>query len=204
MLYVSRSFHDGSCGVVDTDDDVETRVSWQELNETVAELGLDIKGVTVQSVTDDSKIVADIEPYQDSRYYTRLQLKTKTLLGVEVKTWRDEITFIRANNSVVKRDTFLRLSSFGSTMSGMCEIVWSYPYWSNGNILTLALDEHIKIVDKPLAVGVQGVRWDISDVENEELVRQILTSFQRTGLGIKMWDVFFLDRQERIKKWLVR
>lgn len=171
MLYISRIVNDPvidvKYGVVDTDDDVETLVGLEKLSDIVIRKHMHIEGVIVEA-SDSGLYVKDTVPYQDMRYYSAKQAKARTVLGVDVRVWRNIVTGILADGTVAKSDVRIRLSDYGTELAG-----GSYLGWTNisklGQMMTLVLDDKITDFDCS-SHRVYGVRFDISEVTNQAII----------------------------------
>lgn len=193
MLYISRIINDPvidvKYGVVDTDDDVETLIGMEELSDIVLRKHIHIDGVILES-SDSGQYVKDTVPYQDMRYYSAKQAKTKALLGVDVRVWRNIVTGILADGAVAKSDVRIRLSDYGTELAG-----GSYLGWTNisklGQMMTLVLDDKITDFDCS-SHRVYGVRFDISEVTNQAIIDAL---FYRMS--------FILNNPRSIQRYLI-
>ena len=202
MLYLSRDFHNDHFGVVDTDDDTETVVSWNELSNAVIEDNIEIHGVKTNRVNklDGSgsfTMIDTIYPYQDMRYYSKEQAKLKTLLGVDIRTWKGEVTLITIDSAVMPNMTQVRLSDYGKQVSGLIDVMWKPT--GSGKSIILVLDNNIKIYGKPPVVGLRGVIWDISAITDFSVVRQMYKAFEEQGVSKTYWGRYVLDKKHRYK-----
>lgn len=199
MLYVSRMVDYDKYGVVDTDDDVETVVTTKELSELVYKYGLDIKG-TVKHEKAYLETLRNVIPYQDKRYYSPLQSKTKTLLGVDVRTYKGEIVRIMATGGVTKGDTEIRLSDFGERMSGRAVVQWDY---NPANLkLVLVVDDKIQLEQPYPSVTSYGQIWDIREMKRESIAeamyRELLNS---PYIDYTVWGSHIRDSKDRESYW---
>lgn len=189
MLYVSRFFGDDYVGVVDTDDDIEERVSRREVMDCVLNLGLDIKGAVLDSDTG----VRKVRPYQDERYSSVKQTRLLAVRGIRFVIFRDEIVFVENTG----KGGSVRLSDYASKFS--CN---SWLLGSRSGILTLVFDDKIELVDGDLDVSCAGFKYDIHEVTNSATVSKVYCAaidFDAYG-GIN-WGSFILDDKDRQIVW---
>lgn len=199
MLYVSRSFGSSCYGVVDTDDDVEETVEWVELCNAVLKHGLDIKGVQLGHNAIGA-FVSSVIPYQDIRYYSQAQVKAKTLLGVDVRTYKGEITRIVADGNITPDCVRIRLSEFGNRITRSTGIHWFNNEYRKK--LILVLDDNIDIVDLTPSLCITGVTFDVSDITDEEFVtfcyKEMMAMVSVMGID---WSAYLMDSPERSAIW---
>lgn len=191
---------DDKYGVVDTDDYVETIISWGMLNEICLEIGLEIKGVTVEysSLGFDS-LVTDITPYQDMRFYTKKQAKTKTLLGVDVRTFRKEISAILIDAERLRGNVQIRLSDYGERISGIADVGWDGSKMPMLKRVTIILDDKIEVYGDAYRMFASGVYWDFSEVTDDKFVSRVLAYMMARHVDKKYWMSYFIDSKGRHK-----
>ena len=139
MLYISRRAVLGNelaYGVVDTDDDVETIVNTDGIEEAHRH-GLTIRGVATHWVSGD-----DINPYQPEGTFSPLQVKTRVMKKVSVGLYGSMITSVEWLFGV--DNPRIRLSDFGDSVADL--VIY-------GNVLsvtpvTLVLDDKLKSITK--------------------------------------------------------
>ena len=193
MLYLSRRLDYIHYGVVDTDDDTEDKCTSSELNDAVT------YGMKIEGVYRDSENTGRYWPWQDHRYVIPLQAKTKTLLGVDIHRYKNEISFIMANPKVTKSGTRIRLSDYGDAMNWSCPVGF-YPIdWEK--ILILVLDDKMTMLGKTVKTYRGSARLDVTEVENEDLVKQIYQSMIQTHLRTNQFTKYLIDRPERMEEW---
>lgn len=202
MFFISRCFPGNKYGVVDTDDWSEDIVTWAELNVAVLTHGIRIYGAEVESPDDpDAIFIKFVTPYQHSRFYTNKQAKTKTLIGIDVGTYGDEITYIVADGQVTKDGTRIRPSEFGKRM-GWYASVW----WKNRQVskkYVIVLDDGIEMIgETPPEIFTSGVLWDISQVTNEAVIRSVYSELMSDDLlDIDEWSQYVIDKERRVRFW---
>lgn len=194
MLYLSRIVSSRTAsivkyGIVDTDDDTETMITWEELCDIVIHKHIDIKGVVVMSMM-SGNYISDTYPYQDMRYYSAKQARTKTLQGVDVRVWRNKVTCIIADGNMAKSGVKIRLSDFGTELCSRAYIGWLNTK-EFGAMMTIVLDDKITSIDCS-AHHVNGVRWDISEVTNQSILDSLLGELS-----------FILNNPRSIQKYLI-
>lgn len=201
MLYISRITDSKYYGVVDTDDNVETVVHGDILKAIVLSQHIPIEGVQVNHHPSMPRIIG-VVPYQDPATYTQLQVKTKTLKGVEVRTYKDEITAIICNSNTTKRVTYIRLSDFASYIGKEFVLNWK-PMFTTKK-LVLVLDDKIKCRGMPPRINLFRACWDIREmVSSPEFVDEMYKTLIYDELVSTVdWNIFLIDNEERIKKWV--
>lgn len=198
VLYISRLVNDPvvdvKYGVVDTDDDVETLVGLEKLSDIVIRKHMHIEGVIVDT-SDSGLYLKDAVPYQDMRYYSAKQAKAKTMLGVDVRVWRNIITGVLADGTIAKTDVRIRLSDYGTELAG-----GSYLGWTNisklGQMMTIVLDDKIKDFDCS-SHRVYGVRFDISEVTNQAIIDALFYRMSFILNNPRSFNRYLIDRQHR-------
>lgn len=199
MLYISRSLGSSRYGVADTDDDTEEIVTWGQLSDLVIRLKLDIKGA-VLGKNSGGVFLSVAEPYQDMRQYTNLQVKTKTLLGVDVRTYHNEIVRIIINGEVAKADTTIRLSDFGKVMSNNVSIVRINA--EGDKKLTFVFDDKIAVAGVKPSMCMQGLRFDIRELNDEDTIEDMYEDMMMLGYIAQVsWERYIIDREDRQKFW---
>lgn len=198
MLYISRLINNGIYGVVDTDDDVEERVSFNEIIKMIFDYHLDIVGVKTDPV---HSTIESINVYQDEKYCTKAQAKLATVSGVYIKTYKNEITSLVVDGNPPQRVVRVRLSDYGSSMAGCVSIGWIHRV--EEKLVVFALDNNIEIVRAPLrAFGYAGIRWDISSVRDCDYVDELYQAMIDTdNLGYLKWNKYIIDKPERMQFW---
>lgn len=204
MLYVSRDFHNDSYGVYDTDDGTEELITFTDLAKVTIDDGIDVKGITTQDMSSlgiKSIFLDTVIPYQDPQFYTKAQAKLKTLRGIDIHTWKDEITYIGINGHVFPEKLSVRLSDYGKTMHGEMDVMWYGT--KQGKSITLVLDDKLYVYGGYPTVGLAGVIWDVSEVSSGKLVAGMFKQLESEGLGANFWHNFVIDRQNRhsTRRW---
>lgn len=199
MLYLSRVIDDRSYGVVDTDDDVEQVVTREELSTAIIKYGIAIEGIAYDKAIGGYRLRFD-GVYQDPRYCSTLQMKAKTVLGVDIVTFRDEIVSILVDKSVVRSGLRVRLSDYATKFNCFSPIGWSVSV-GNGS-LVLVFDDSIEFVGGVPRFETPDVCLDLSDVTNEALVTKIYEKLAKTNsIDYTEWPKFVMDRPERYRFW---
>ena len=177
MLYISRYIGHDRFGVVDTDDDVETEARISDLYKAVKIFGLDIKGVGLLKghVTEST-----IKVYQPVETVTRLQVKTKSLQRVDVKTYGDMITSILWRPEDITEPVTIRLSDFGTSCADM---LFSGNMKSGKHKVTVVLDDAVTAQtdtfrvrftdDSYVGIGGIGVVLDLHDISDDRFAEPI-------------------------------
>ena len=199
MLYISRCFDGNKFGVVDTDDYVEEVVSWMDLYSAVIETGLDIKGVQL-GLNSSGKFISVALPYQDPKFCSTLQVKTRTLLGVDITVYRDEITRIVVDGTVAIKDTRIRLSDFGTRISSHSTISWKSNH--NRSKLILVVTDNVDIGGLAPSMCITDVVIDVSEVSDGPVVtymyKELIDLLHVLDID---WNEYMIDRPGRDDIW---
>lgn len=179
VLYVSRRIDEFtanevyhistnmSCyGIVDTDDDTEDIITEALLSYMVYELGMKVEGAERGESPNWGQELF-ITPYQDQRYCSSVHTKTKTLLGVDVRTYKGEITAIIADGKFFKGDTRIRLSKYGNVINQGVLLRFIHNLLAQ-NSLILVMDDKIEIGGNIFRFLLSNVYFDLSEVSNVE------------------------------------
>lgn len=201
MLYLSRRVGMDKWGVVDTDDDVEEVVAGSVVGDAVLNHNIQIRGAELVD-TPNGKFIKRYTVYQDMRYCTQLQARTKTLLGIDVRVYKDEIVHISVDGKIAKAGTRLRLSDFGHSMSWHAQIRLSD--LNAEETIVLVLDDTVKMLyTDMMLVTMSSIRWDISECTDEEFVAAVYNNLMTTNLlSISAWGSFLIDTEERTNLWI--
>lgn len=200
MLFVSRMAGAAMFGVVDTDDGVENICTMDGLKEAVIDNGIDIKGVMLADGVEGPYIRLVI-PYQDKRYQTALQAKTKTLQGVEVRVYNREITALLLDWTVLKNGTRVRLSDFGDYMCEYLPIRWSKNKLSGKQVI-FVLDDKFEISGESCCIGNAGVVFDISEVTKPQTIEYVYRGLiDYCTVDGDSWLQYLIDKPDRMWMW---
>lgn len=204
MLYISRAMIDSSTGeehyaITDSDDDIETQVSAEELSNAIFKYNLNIVGVEIQHDM-VGEYINSICVHQHEKWSTPQRMKAKVMLGVDIRLFKGEIRAILINFDAVKGTVRIRLSDYGNKLE------WFAGIGSRGSSIgkgvILVLDDKIEMVG-PVRPSIHGVRWDISEVNNEAMIKDIYEELI-TDINIptiEEWDDCIIDRPERMEEW---
>lgn len=197
MLYVAKLYDQSTYVVVDTDDYEEEVCSFSEIADATIKYGLDIKGVTVEHEKGFDRIKS-IKAYQDPKFHTREQAKLKTLLGVELVLYKDEIVSIIATGGITPPLTRIRLSKYCKRIHGSATVRWGgTPNFENKIILVL--DDAIEVIGRPPSMAQFGMKLDISDVHNDALAEQVYNELVGVNrIDWEYWPNYLIDRTERM------
>lgn len=204
MLFVSRLVYDDrrvECyEIYDTDDDTSEVVDPEELQHIVIDVGLTIRGVTV-SVEGGRRVVSAVRVYQHKKYATRLQVKAKSLLGVDICIFKGEIVAIYLDTTTMKHRQVIRLSDFCDKISDGV-VVWPLGQdW--GKRVVLVLDEKISFTGQKSGIVMTPVIWDIRELPTCELVDHIYEELCEFG-SENGWENFVIDSEFRMQDWRAR
>lgn len=193
MLYVSRNIDRFESGVVDTDDGIEEIRSNDDISDLVRE-GIKIKGVQIYNKTSYR-----ILPYQDYSTYSPAQVKAKSMLGVDVRVYKDEITCIIADSRLAHTGTRIRLSSFGSTMR-WDTVVCFEPFHSNHpQYIVGVLDDSIQMCQKMHWFSKRQILFDITEMTQvDEIYRDLMSK----SISPQEWRCSIIDSEKRMSHYL--
>lgn len=199
MLYISRILNAQEYGVADTETGIEYPRSWADLMSMIVVQGWEIKGVeTIIGV--GGMTIKSVSVWQNPADYSIRQTKMKTIFGIDVRTYKDEITMIIADPFVAKQDFVLKLSDFGSKLSYGIVIRWLNNL-SHRDII-LKLDDSIEFAEKMPCFSIPGFIWDLRDVTREDLTDMIYRDFINTGVIDKRYRrSYVVDTPERDNFW---
>lgn len=188
MLYISRRFSVSQYGVVDSDDDTETKVYGTQIHDLVTKLGVRIKGVIMSG---DS--VSEIVPYQDPRYCNSRQARLRTLKGIDIRIWRGIIVYIHINGRHTGGHISVRLSEYAPKFSGKTNIDWSNVVYSEDKDLTLILDDKLEVVDDCPFPLQSRIVWDVREYSNISVIRKMYSFLAGNGLEEDAWSQYIID-----------
>lgn len=195
MLIVSRVINGTTVGILDTDDGVETLVSRGELDDIVFKHGLHIAGVGVGVEMSffgaQSDYIADIEVQQDMSQVTSFQAKMKTMVGVDIRVFNDEITAIFLDEDVIRSNTVIRLSDFGHKMNWGLQVRWRKEY--HDKFVTLKYDDKLELDGKPIINRFHTIT-DLTDLSDADAI-------YREYLRIPATTWRIVDKPERLFFW---
>lgn len=194
MLYISRFLGEDAYGVVDTDDDIEQVVSWQELSEAVEDYGLNINGCVLANVKET--VLMSCSPYQLSKYCTKAQAKLKTLSGIDLRVWHDEITAIMVDPNFSEQDIKIRLSDYGKRISGNA-VIGGMVFSVNCGPM-LVLDDKVEIYGDSLEIFASGIRWNLCELSDSKFIYDYMLNRHQ---DVDFWKYNLLDIPGRSPIW---
>lgn len=171
--------------MTDTDDGVESIVGANEILRCVKTLGMEIKGIRVEThERKRDKVFAEV--YQPPENITATQSKCSVLKGVNVMTNGDKITCIKWNKEAdLGPAVSVRLSDYGTSCADYL-FLWAGVVVNSK--LTFILDDKITLSGKSLKYAAKcKVRVDIREVTNKRTVELVYKAYARKG------DIFNLD-----------
>lgn len=189
-VYDGMRTEDTAYGVVDTDDNVETIVPFIDMLYIIDDLNIPIEGIISHR---GARAYIDTVPYQDMRYCSALQAKTKTLLGVDIHTYEGEVTAIIPDRKVMKDGTRIRLSEFGRKMSDAVHIDWVQSRM-NTKKLIIVLDDNILVYGDRVNIILDDVYWDISEVTDDDFIQSMAKAVDT----YPRYRHYIIDRHERV------
>lgn len=190
-----------SFGVVNTDDDTETIMTFNELWHKVNDNGLEVAGVTSgENPFHNSKAY---RPYQDPRYYTTLMTKTRALLGVDVTVWRDMITCVAGCVYPLMCGKSIRLSNYGKYVSCNTLFMFSdHPIYEPPQFIRIILDDKIEVAANTLCWIKEGYLFDFSEISDDAFVVQLYKNYLAYDRwnDPHVWDKYVFDSKQRISR----
>lgn len=179
MLYISRRVGYDEFGVFDTDDNIESIISRTELVDAVSKLGVSIEGVHVYipSLGIQAPKVSFVDPYQDERYITPIQVKTKLMKHVNVTLWGTRITAVTWRDDELISDVSIRLSDFGDVCESGLLLGNSTSFDAK---VTLIVDDKVEVRENSFIWGrvdLPSVFIDVREMTNEIAVEEVYKSW---------------------------
>lgn len=199
MLYISRMLGQTKVVVVDTDDGLETIITYRELHDYVTKLGIEIQGIETAIELNrfgQRKIIKGVSVYQPADTVTREQTKLKVLRGVDVKTFNGKIMSVSLESETAGKVIRLRLSDYGSEC-GEC-IFLSMPVCHSSSYyvcnIVAVLDDKIKLNSRSLNLFFEhGVVIDTSEVRNKATVELVCKEISRSYKAVKFINEMVFD-----------
>lgn len=183
---------------MDTDDGVETVVTFKYLREIVKDSGIRIEGVNVTK----SGAVSSVTVCPPKSVSPSQGLKMRVLLGVDVKTSGDEVVDIEINYMTVTKGVIIRLSDFGSKVKW--QLLCSFGHEIRETPITLVIDDKIEIYGNASSLRNGSVRFDIREVSNEDVVSEFYQAAYNSHLvESKYIESLIVDRPDRLRLWEV-
>lgn len=178
MLYLSRYIGD-KYGIIDTDDNVETVVTWQELRRILL-LGINIVGVDYAIVNGFGRKkrilnVFGIEPYQEASSVTGRLAKLKALSGVDIRLRGDTIISISWNADTIKKGIRVLLSDYGSALG---DRAFDNSRYKADTEVTFILDDKVRTTKASFTNFFSSCSvLDITEVTNQKTINNIYSAF---------------------------
>ena len=224
MLFISRRVADTVChdsgapkeyyGVVDTDDDVETVISFSDLFEIV-NAGIQIEGVKTERMIGPKRgwnlRITGVFPYQLSS--SKQSAKALLVGGVTVSSYKSTVTGITWNPVSLGVNVKLRLSNFGDSCADYiidCLVVGEHKH-----LVVLVFDDNLKsVTEHSFQLGVQewkfatlglesqdstGVALDLRDLKTDDLARVIYKQIFEYGGHPERWVKDNVERKARFQ-----
>lgn len=165
MLYISRQVGAKHYMVVDTDDNSEEMISYRELVRCCTNLGLQIRGVSVEGDR-----VVGISAYTESDISAKRRQKFKSLYGVDIKTRLNQIVDIEYNILPAAVPP-IRLSDFGTSCAGAI-LRQNQP--RSDIVVELVADDGVDVRESTFAqFPLFGVRLDLQAFSQDLLVEKV-------------------------------
>lgn len=132
-------------------------MSREELRETVLVDGVLIDGVDVCGTSTDTCMLS-ITPQQCMAFCSSRQVKWRTL-GVDIRTFHDEISIIIIDCQLVRPDLRIKLSDFAKRMSCRAPVRLINPRARLMSVV-LVVDDNIELYGIDVPVTRFGVRFE--------------------------------------------
>lgn len=189
MLYIHRKITDGIYGVVDTDDWSEDEVRLQDFQRICVDLGVDIKGVSVETVK-GVRHVKSVSIFDRSIPGAETEVaKLKTLCDIDIKIVNGYIDSIVVGANANVSNLRFRLSDIAQVAGYHLFRYHSDWYDSaDGFFMTFILDDKLDYAPRSMYNFYSfGVRLDISQLKNEQVVDEIYEELAR-GISLTFDD----------------
>lgn len=200
MLYLSRFLRgndtaDNMYYIVDTDDDKEQEVSFNELRYIVRIDQLNIHGVETHIGALD-RYISRCTPYQDKRFITS-KIAKAAVLGVEIHLYKDgEITYICVKDGILREGARIRLSDYGKKMYWRSEIRAFGN--SHGKHFVLVVDDNIQMLGSYGTEKLIAMKWDISECCDATAGVVYRGLYE---VNYNRWASFIIDKPWRMELW---
>ena len=201
MLYISRILQDSNrvggeaYGVVDTDDDVEELVDIDMLSAACFKHRLNVCGVTCRRTSSFGDYIGEIEVWQDPKYVTAKQSKLRMLTGVDLKLYKDEISYLAVDGNVTTGDISVRLSDYGKRMH--YDSIIAYRHHSGTKRVFLVIDDKFLMKGRPKPC-IPWVCWDIREWSDFDAVSAFYHELMHDRfIDVATWNTWVLDKPER-------
>lgn len=181
MFYISRDIDVSHYGVINSDTGKEEILSKSEIEDLVSKSDIEIAGVQVAVGKSGHKWVGNIRPWQDPSKYTGKQAKMKTLLGVDVRTFNGEITYIHVDCNLIHKSLRLRLSDFGSKVNWDIRVHLANINANSDLTVSIIFDDNIEIIGKGRRYYPNNLLIDIVELTNTWLVEQFYLELLESG-----------------------
>lgn len=181
MLFISRDIDASHWAIVDSETGAEQVASRAQIEALIAKTDIEIAGVDITVGKSGHRWVGNIRPWQDPTKYTGKQAKMRTLLGVDVRTYNREITYIGVDCNLVRKSLKLRLSEFGSKVNWDIRIHSSNIDAHSNLTVTLVFDDNIDIIGKSRTYFPTNMLIDISELTSTYLVDTFYMELLESG-----------------------
>lgn len=197
MLYVSRVFGEWNvAGVVDTDDNTETFIRFEEALMSVSEYGLEINGVIANSTTQSVSV------WQPSDSKSALQVKFKVMYDADIIIYDGEIVGIHIGLNAPYRVSVVA-SDFANKISGDIQLTWDGDMRSKCRIV-IVLDDNVEMTNRAISAGTFNLCLDIGAVTKQGVVSSLymqLIEAMSSAQEFDFWSEFIKDRSGRGFPW---
>jgi hypothetical protein len=174
MLYISRKISNEKYGVVDTDDNVEEIVTFNELSHYVIDLGVEINGVRVSQTRGltPKKFISTVVPYA---YTTDAKaVKLKVIKGVEISAHNGVIGKIIINRDAQSKSP-INLSDYGTKVENYAFSITGKPL----EPITFIFDNNLNINSIAFS-SINGypdianyIHCDVRGITNEKVAKAV-------------------------------
>lgn len=200
MLYLSRFVDSTHYGIADTDDDSEEVVRIVKLAEA-ASYNIKVEGI-------DARRVNAIEVYQPVDTLSLFQLKTKVVLGVDIKIYHGIISSVRWDKGNITSPVTIRLSDYGKSCA--CFILTGNKQ-EDGHKVTIVLDDSLEfsketfnlhpLPDFHAYAGVTGfgAKYDVHELSDKNAKKVYMGLFVGGDVDLER---SIIDEEKRKKKFI--
>jgi len=200
LLYISRILPGDNYGVYDTDDDTEQYVSLTKLQHIVCNLGVEIKGVSVDPEVD---YLLNITVYNGN--CTGETAKRALLDGIDIVVTAGEIVAI--NFTPYVRESYLPIrvcvSRYAKRLSGLAQ----YKCWNFNTRLAfiLEMDESVQVSLGMANVKSPGVMYDIRRLSDSHpfVTNLYYYLIKNRWKDYDRWNMTVQDNPERFNLWMI-
>lgn len=203
MLYIHRKITQGTWGVIDTDDWSETEVCLVDLRHYVEDLGVDIKGVSIEEENGVRHVKSIAIFDRNVQGSSALVAKIRALCDVAICVDNGYISSISLGAKSSRSDVRVRLSEVGHCL-GYHALGSDWRGYEDGRIFTVVLDDKLDYVPGCLYhFWDSGIHIDIRELTREDVIEELYLELARMSGSSDMSSFLGVDDEpERFDKRL--